>query len=155
MEQGQSNNLKPTAAHLQIEKDINYHKLPKNCIIIFPDPDDCQNFEFLMAPDKGFYQGVEFTFSFKIGPNFPYEPPKVKCCNAIIHPCIDSKGYIGLRILQEDWIPVRTINDIINRLQFILEELKPITIDSEFISLKGRNSKEMSISTSCKSGNLC
>ena len=28
---------------------------------------------------QGFYRGGRFVFSFKVGPNYPHEPPKVKC----------------------------------------------------------------------------
>ena len=78
-----------TAAQIRITKDINELELPKTCNTEFPDPDDWLNFRLVISPDEGFYRGGRFTFSFKIGPNYPHEPPKVKCMNKIYHPNID------------------------------------------------------------------
>ncbi|CAF3716288.1 unnamed protein product [Rotaria sp. Silwood1] len=43
-------------------------------------------------PDDGYYKGGRFTFSFTIGPEYPYVPPKVKCTQKIYHPNIDLEG---------------------------------------------------------------
>jgi len=75
-----------TAAQIRITKDINELELPKTCNTEFPDPDDWLNFRLVISPDEGFYRGGRFGFSFKIGPNYPHEPPKVKCMNKIYHP---------------------------------------------------------------------
>ena len=64
-------------------KDINELELPKTCKTEFPDPDDLLNFKLIIQPDEGFYRGGKFSFSFKIGQNYPHEPPKVKCMNKV------------------------------------------------------------------------
>lgn len=114
-----------SAAQLRITKDINELNLPKTCNTIFPDPDDLLNFKITIAPDEGFYKGGRFTFSFKVGPNYPHEPPKVKCETTVYHPNIDLEGNVCLNILREDWKPVLTINSIVYGLQYLFLEPNP------------------------------
>lgn len=107
----------------------------------FPDPDDLLNFKLVISPDEvkfsfplfynefslnillvrlqGFYRGGKFSFSFKVGPAYPHEPPKVKCETQVYHPNIDLEGNVCLNILREDWKPVLTINSIIYGLQYL------------------------------------
>ena len=124
--QTQSGNKKrATAAQLRITKDINELELPKTCKTEFPDPDDLLKFKLMIFPDEGFYRGGKFTFQFKIGTNYPYDPPKVKCENKVYHPNIDLDGNVCLNILREDWKPVLTINSIVYGLQYLFLEPNP------------------------------
>ena len=68
---------------LRITKDINELELPKTCRTEFPDSDDLLNFKLIIQPDEGLYRNGKFSFSFKIGHNYPHEPPKVKCMNKV------------------------------------------------------------------------
>lgn len=118
--------------------DINELNLPKTCQMEFPDQDDLLNFKLIISPDEvgmkcnqlyssfnfffilqGFYRGGKFAFSFKVGPGYPHEPPKVKCETQVYHPNIDLEGNVCLNILREDWKPVLTINSIIYGLQYL------------------------------------
>ena len=37
-------------------------------------------FHFIFSSSfQGYYRGGRFVFSFKVGQNYPHEPPKVKC----------------------------------------------------------------------------
>jgi len=110
---------------LRITKDINELELPKTCKTEFPDPDDLLNFRLIIQPDEGFYRAGKFTFSFKIGQNYPHEPPKVKCINKVYHPNIDLEGNVCLNILREDWKPVLTINAVVYGLQYLFLEPNP------------------------------
>ncbi len=94
-----------SAAQLRITKDISELELPKTCRTEFADPDDLLNFKLVISPDEGFYRGGRFSFSFKIGPSYPHEPPKVKCVTKVYHPNIDLEGNVCLNILREDWKP--------------------------------------------------
>jgi ubiquitin-conjugating enzyme E2 M len=114
-----------TAAQIRITKDISELELPKTCNTEFPDPDDLLNFKLIISPDEGFYRTGRFTFLFKIGPNYPHEPPKVKCMNKVYHPNIDLEGNVCLNILREDWKPVLTVSAIVYGLQFIFLEPNP------------------------------
>ncbi|XP_048525948.1 NEDD8-conjugating enzyme Ubc12 isoform X1 [Dendroctonus ponderosae] len=116
------NQKKASAAQLRITKDINELNLPKTCNTEFPDADDLLNFKLVICPDEGFYKGGRFAFSFKVGPNYPHEPPKVKCETQVYHPNIDQQGNVCLNILREDWKPVLTINSIVYGLQYLFLE---------------------------------
>jgi len=113
-----------SAAQIRITKDINELELPKTCTLV-PDPNDLLNFQLIISPDEGFYRTGRFTFQFKIGPNYPHEPPKVKCQNKIYHPNIDLDGNVCLNILREDWKPVLTVNAIVYGLQYLFLEPNP------------------------------
>lgn len=122
---GGNRKKKASAAQLRITKDINELELPKTCKTEFPDSDDLLNFKLKIYPDEGFYRHGQFTFSFKIGEQYPHEPPKVKCENKIYHPNIDLEGNVCLNILREDWKPVLTINSIVYGLQYLFLEPNP------------------------------
>ncbi|KAK3927195.1 NEDD8-conjugating enzyme Ubc12 [Frankliniella fusca] len=106
-------NQKKSAAQLRITKDINELNLPKTCSTEFPDPDDLLNFKLIISPDEA------------IGPNYPHEPPKVKCETTVYHPNIDMEGNVCLNILREDWKPVLTVNSIVYGLQYLFLEPNP------------------------------
>ncbi|KAH8260609.1 hypothetical protein KR038_008679 [Drosophila bunnanda] len=110
---------KASAAQLRIQKDISELNLPKTCATDFPDPDDLLNFKLIISPDEGFYRDGRFVFNFRVGSNYPHEPPKVKCATQVYHPNIDLEGNVCLNILREDWNPVLTINSIVYGLQFL------------------------------------
>ena len=114
-----------TFAQRRITKDIHELEVPETCRMVFSDPDDLLIFCLVIVPDEGFYRGGSFQFSFKIGPNYPFEPPKVKCVNKIYHPNIDLEGNICLNILREDWTPAMTVNVIVYGLQYLLLEPNP------------------------------
>lgn len=121
----ESSQKRASAAQLRITKDINELTLPKTCNIEFPDPDDLLNFQLVIMPDEGFYKGGRFIFSFKVSPNYPHDPPKVKCKTKVFHPNIDLEGNVCLNILREDWKPVLTINSIVYGLQYLFLEPNP------------------------------
>ncbi|KAI8040353.1 hypothetical protein M5D96_006293 [Drosophila gunungcola] len=93
---------KASAAQLRIQKD-------------FPDPDDLLNFKLIISPDEGFYRDGRFVFNFRVGSNYPHEPPKVKCATQVYHPNIDLEGNVCLNILREDWNPEPNPEDPLNK----------------------------------------
>lgn len=124
-EGAKSSAKRASAAQLRITKDIGELSLPKTCQTVFDDPDDLLNFKLKMSPDEGFYKNGRFVFSFKVGPGYPHDAPKVKCETKVYHPNIDLEGNICLNILREDWKPVLTINSIIYGLQYLFLEPNP------------------------------
>lgn len=113
-----------SAAQLRLTKDMSELQLPKTCELA-SDPNDMLNFKLSISPDEGIYRGGRFTFSFVVGPNYPHEPPKVKCQTQVYHPNIDLEGNVCLNILREDWKPVLTINAIVYGLQYLFLEPNP------------------------------
>ena len=119
------NRTNRSAAHLRAQKDISDLSLPNTCKAEFPDPDDLFCINLTISPDEGTYKGGRFNFSIHITPNYPHQPPKVKCLTKIYHPNIDLDGNVCLNILREDWRPILTINSIIYGLLFLFLEPNP------------------------------
>ncbi|KIR68798.1 hypothetical protein I312_100103 [Cryptococcus bacillisporus CA1280] len=116
---------KVTAAQLRIQKDLTELDLPSTMKTVFPDPNDVLNFKLTITPDEGIYKGGVFTFSFVINPNYPHEPPKVKCLEKIYHPNLDLEGNVCLNILREDWKPVLTLSSVMIGIQYLFLEPNP------------------------------
>jgi len=146
-----------SAAQLRITKDLNELELPKTCKTEFPDVDDLLNFKLVIYPDEGFYRHGVFSFSFKIGPAYPHEPPKVKCETKVYHPNIDLEGNVCLNILREDWKPVLTINSIVYGLQYLFLEPNPedpLNKEAAMELQANRRMFEQNVQKTMKGGNL-
>lgn len=82
--------------------DLTELDLPSTMTTHFPDPADLLNFTLTITPDEGtvmflstyatvslylyrsgMYKGGAFVFSFVINPNYPHDPPKVKCTQTV------------------------------------------------------------------------
>jgi len=113
---------KTSAAQIRVQKDLTELDLPPTMKTDFPDPADLLNFTLTITPDEGMYKGGAFAFSFQINPNYPHEPPKVKCKQIIYHPNVDLEGNVCLNILREDWKPVLNLNSIMVGLQYLFLE---------------------------------
>lgn len=149
------NQKKASAAQLRITKDINELNLPKTCSTEFPDPDDLLNFKLIISPDEGFYRDGRFVFTFKVGPNYPHEPPKVKCETMVYHPNIDLEGNVCLNILREDWKPVLTVNSIVYGLQYLFLEPNPedpLNKDAAELLQSNRRQFEQNVQKSLRGG---
>ncbi|ODN79656.1 NEDD8-conjugating enzyme UBC12, variant 2 [Cryptococcus amylolentus CBS 6039] len=92
---------------------------------VFPDPTDVLNFTLTITPDEGIYKGGVFNFSFAIKPEYPHEPPKVRCKEKIYHPNLDLEGNVCLNILREDWKPVLTLSSVMIGIQYLFLEPNP------------------------------
>jgi len=146
-----------SAAQLRITKDINELNLPKTCQTEFPDPDDLLNFKLIICPDEGYYKGGRFVFSFKVGPSYPHEPPKVKCDTMVYHPNIDLEGNVCLNILREDWKPVLTINSIVYGLQYLFLEPNPedpLNKEAAAVLQQNRRQFEQNVHKSLRGGHV-
>jgi len=111
-----------SAAQIRVQKDLTELDLPSTMKTEFPDPTDLLNFTLTITPDEGMYKGGTFDFSFQINPNYPHEPPKVKCKRTIYHPNVDLEGNVCLNILREDWKPVLNLNSVMVGLQYLFLE---------------------------------
>uniref|UniRef100_A0A0A9Z2Q8 E2 NEDD8-conjugating enzyme n=1 Tax=Lygus hesperus TaxID=30085 RepID=A0A0A9Z2Q8_LYGHE len=151
------NQKKASAAQLRITKDLNELNLPKTCNTEFPDPDDLLSFKLVICPDEGFYRGGKFTFSFKVGPNYPHEPPKVKCETHVYHPNIDLEGNVCLNILREDWKPVLTVSSIVYGLQYLFLEPNPedpLNKEAAEVLQNNRRVFEQNVQKAMRGGNV-
>ncbi|RXK36302.1 NEDD8-conjugating enzyme UBC12 [Tremella mesenterica] len=71
------------------------------------------------------YKGGQFHFTFVINPNYPHDPPKVRCTQKIYHPNLDLEGNVCLNILREDWKPVLNLSSVMIGLQYLFLEPNP------------------------------
>ncbi|KAJ1956374.1 NEDD8-conjugating protein ubc12 [Dipsacomyces acuminosporus] len=115
----EKNKPKVTAAQIRLQKDLGELKLDKDTQLTFPNEQNQMSFILEYRPTRELYEGGAFKFSFEIGTNYPFEPPKVLCLQKIYHPNIDVEGHICLNILREDWKPVLTIKSVIFGLQLL------------------------------------
>ncbi|CAK9782479.1 unnamed protein product [Cutaneotrichosporon oleaginosum] len=126
-EQEAANKTKPkvSAAELRVKKDMNELDLPAGVKMELGPGGNMLDFTLSIAPDEGFYKGGQFNFTFRINPNYPHEPPKVRCTQKIYHPNLDLDGNVCLNILREEWKPVLSLNSVIIGLQFLFLEPNP------------------------------
>ncbi|TGZ84790.1 putative NEDD8 conjugating enzyme [Ascodesmis nigricans] len=123
--EGTAKKTRATAAQLRAQRDISELSLPSTISLTFPDPDDILHFEATITPDDGYYKGGVFRFNVNVGPQYPHEPPKVKCTQKIYHPNIDLEGNVCLNILREDWKPVLSLHSVFIGLQLLFLEPNP------------------------------
>ncbi|CAF1186860.1 unnamed protein product [Rotaria sp. Silwood1] len=121
-----SDKKKQSFSRLRIMKDFSeLATLPSTCEVTQPDISDFSHFTVTISPDDGFYKGGRFIFSILISPDYPYEPPKIKCTQTIYHPNINPNGNVCLNILREDWKPMLTLVTVVLGLVFLFLEPNP------------------------------
>ncbi len=109
------------------------------------------------ANTLGFYKGGQFNFTFKINPNYPHEPPKVRCIQKIYHPNLDLEGNVCLNILREEWKPVLSLNSVIIGLQFLFLEPNPddpLNKDAAEDLRRNRDAFANNVKTAMRGGNV-
>lgn len=120
---GTGRKLKP--GEIRVQKDVSELDGGECATAVFPNANDLMNFEVIVAPDQGFWQGYQYTFQFHIPDMYPHESPKVKCVDKIYHPNIDLGGNVCLNILRADWKPVLDINAVIYGLIVLFVQPNP------------------------------
>lgn len=148
---------KTSAAQIRVQKDLTELDLPSTMKTHFPDPADLLNFTLTIVPDEGMYKGGSFNFSFTINPNYPHEPPKVKCTHTIYHPNVDLDGNVCLNILREDWKPVLNLNSVMVGLQYLFLEPNaddPLNKEAAEELRKNREQFLYTVKTSMRGGNI-
>ena len=53
---------------------------------------------------------------------YPFKPPKINFITKILHPNIDSRGFICMDILNEEWNPALTIAKMLLSISSILAD---------------------------------
>eukprot|EP00922_Rhytidocystis_sp_ex-Travisia-forbesii_P059140 GHVS01087631.1.p1 GENE.GHVS01087631.1~~GHVS01087631.1.p1 ORF type:complete len:192 (-),score=37.91 GHVS01087631.1:105-680(-) len=110
---------------LRIQKEVSELELPLCCRVVFDDPNNLLSFVAVITPEEGFWKKASYRFSFVVPPNYPHDPPKVKCSPKIFHPNIDLEGNVCLNILREDWRPVLSVATVVLGLLHLLLEPNP------------------------------
>jgi len=110
---------------IRVQKDVSELDGGEYATPIFPNMNDLMNFEVVINPDKGYWGGYVYRFSFAVPDMYPHEPPKVRCLDKIYHPNIDLNGNVCLNILRADWKPVLDLNAVIYGLIVLFESPNP------------------------------
>jgi len=110
---------------IRVQKDVSELDGGECARAEFPDPNDLMNFQVVVAPDTGYWEGYQYRFQFTVPDMYPHEPPRVKCIDKIYHPNIDLEGNVCLNILRADWKPVLDINAVIYGLIVLFVQPNP------------------------------
>lgn len=122
---GEQTGAKKTPGEIRIQKDIGELDGGKVATVNFPKVNDLINFNVVIKPDSGYWEGATYQFVFNVPTHYPHSPPKVECKTKIYHPNIDLQGKVCLNILREDWRPVLDINSVIYGLIYLFYEPNP------------------------------
>ena len=120
---GGGRRLRP--GEIRVQKDVSELDGGEYATPFFPNLNDLMNFEVVINPDKGYWGGYVYRFSFAVPDMYPHEPPKVRCLDKIYHPNIDLSGNVCLNILRADWKPVLDLNAVIYGLIVLFESPNP------------------------------
>ncbi|XP_039260588.1 ubiquitin-conjugating enzyme E2 variant 2-like [Styela clava] len=73
----------------------------------------------IMGPHGSPYEGRFYTVHIHCGPNYPYEPPKVKFVSKLNAPWVDSNGHICESSFDclSRWQPAYTIKSVLSELK--------------------------------------
>ena len=116
--------------------------------------DEITEFDVIIIPNSGLYKKGKFSFTVRVGENYPDAAPSVNCNTTIYHPNIDTSGDVCLNLLSDDWESNFSLEDVVQGLLFLLynpnlddplnEYFEEMTDHEEFesnvvISLQGGN----------------
>lgn len=109
----------------RLQRDFEEFGDLSNVKIIFPDPNNIQEFLVRVTPDHGIWAHGNFDFKFSVPDGFPFERPTVRCQTRIWHPNIEETGAVCLNILRDNYTPVMSIAQLVVGLQFLFTEPNP------------------------------
>lgn len=93
-------------------------------MIEFPDGEhQLQKIRVVIHMRGGIYEGGTFTFLLHVPNAYPFQPPAVMSMARLWHPNIDlTSGKVHLPILEREWRPVLSINEVVFGLQVSLRD---------------------------------
>jgi len=114
-----------TAGQLRVQKDLTELDLENTgTCSIAKKTGEWSSLTLIIKPDRGYWAGAKYKFSFKFPPNYPFEAPKVTCQNKIYHPNIDLEGHVCINVLRP-WKPTYSTQTIVFGLIFLLDSPNP------------------------------
>lgn len=93
----------------------------ENFWIKLPDDSDAYNWTATIKgpPNSPFFEGI-FDLKINFPQNYPFKSPNVVFLTKIFHPNISSKGFLCLKILDEDWSPSMDLQRILQSVIYLL-----------------------------------
>ena len=92
---------------------------------------------YIIGPDDSLYEGGKFHLNVTIPTDYPFRPPKFIFITKIYHPNINLSGAISLDILQDQWSPVLTFQQCLDRICSLLTD--PINPESAKLFKENRD----------------
>mmetsp|Transcript_14520 Transcript_14520/g.14382 ORF Transcript_14520/g.14382 Transcript_14520/m.14382 type:complete len:168 (-) Transcript_14520:646-1149(-) len=74
---GEQTGAKKTPGEIRIQKDIGELDGGKVATVNFPKVNDLINFNVVIKPDSGYWEGATYQFVFNVPTHYPHSPPKV------------------------------------------------------------------------------
>ena len=106
---------------IRAQVDTDELELPPNITVSVPDREHLDHFDVYIRPTDGLWKDATYRFSFKIPDSYPYKAPTVISRYPVYHPNFDLRdGHICLNILQSDWRPTLTVQQIVDGLHLLL-----------------------------------
>ncbi|KAH6920802.1 hypothetical protein HPB50_028207 [Hyalomma asiaticum] len=102
-----------SATQLCIARPISELNLPKTFQMEFFNQNYLLNFKVVICPEESLYRNGRFMVSFRASPNYPQEPPKVKCDTMVYHPSTDLDGNL-LNLLKTCQVELPDPDDQLN-----------------------------------------
>ena len=111
------------------------------------DFDNLKAIRVTIAPKGGPYRGGKFDFTIRDDGDFPEMAPRVDCKTAIYHPNINPafQNSVCLNILDEDWSPSTTLEDIVQGLLFLLYNPNLDDPFNSIVSITARTQEELEL----------
>ena len=125
--QSQDGKKKKSPGEIRVQKELMEIDIPSYTAVNFPDANDVMTMQLTvdLSKEQCHWRGGKYLFTIEVGPNYPHDPPKVRCNTQIYHPNIDLEGHVCLNILRDDWRPVLGINAVMLGLIFLFIEPNP------------------------------
>lgn len=118
--------VSPTAMDLRLKKDLeelSYQRLSARGTSLTVRMMGSHNLQCTLLPVEGCYAGGRFVFAISIPRKYPYFPPQILSLNKVFHPNFDHMtGRIHMSLLQDEWLPILTINTVLFALQLLFLE---------------------------------
>ncbi|CAL2031610.1 unnamed protein product [Caenorhabditis brenneri] len=110
----------------RIRKEIADLTKNKRCYIKdFRKIEKCRDiFQFQIFGDTLLYKDLIFTLTMDVSLDYPFKPPYLKFSHPIYHPNVDPASYelCSAMLLQENWKPETTMEDVLINLIVLLNE---------------------------------
>ena len=72
------------------------------------------------GPPDSPYEGYQLPLSITLPSDYPHKPPKVYFGAGVIHPNVNTNGYVCLNVIAADWSPLQSIGTVLTSIEVLL-----------------------------------
>lgn len=77
------------------------------------------------GPEGTPFLGGKFVVNLDFNDNYPFKNPKVKYLTKIYHPNVSAEGQICMQAIENNWVPTRNANFVIEYLLTMIKAPEP------------------------------